>query len=668
MFAKGVPCLIFLLMTQCLVCSTIEIIVQDSQGTIIPGAVVVAPGHQARTTNEEGAVDLVIDSPAVIRVAAPGFEPSARRVDPLATPLIIVLEPAAIHSIVNVVAHREELGTNRTAVASSVEINQTGARTVFDAIDKLVPSAFVTRRGVMGYGIASGGTGSVSIRGVGSTPNTGILVVVDGRPDYMGMMGHPLPDFYSLPDAETVSVTQGPASVLYGTNAMGGAVDIKPSRPVEGMHTKLSGSLGSYWTGQYRLKHGAGYRKWFYNATGGVDHTNGHRPSSHFRNQDGTIAAGYNISDAWKTSLRGRYGHFVVEDPGVVGLPPGNWASVGRGGFSWGLENSTNRVWGSTRAFSSWGHHHISDGWRSNDHTSGGRGHQNFLITPTLLVDAGADVVDYGGQGRNIIQGRDYGGYYGRSGAGFSRIHWTPLRRVRFNTGFRYEYNSIFGGVSVPELGTTFTIRDGYSLNLNVSRGFRNPTIRELYLFPAPNPNLQPEHMWNYQATLQLRPRRNIAASVTAYYADIDNIIVATGRWPNMESMNAGRALNRGLDSNLRWRLNRRLAFHAGYAYLRSTNLAPYIPEHKGTYSAEINFGRTFFYFGGVTVGDRWASTAKNSKLSGYTVPTLKWMVPLNRKWTVFAAVDNLFDQNYQVVTGYPMPGVNASGGFTLQI
>jgi outer membrane receptor protein involved in Fe transport len=71
----------------------------------------------------------------------------------------------------------------------------------------------------MGYGISTNAPAASPSAAVGGSPNTGVLVVVDGRPDMQGLMGHPLPDFYSLSDAGTVSVTEGPASVLYGSNA-----------------------------------------------------------------------------------------------------------------------------------------------------------------------------------------------------------------------------------------------------------------------------------------------------------------------------------------------------------------------------------------------------------------------------------------------------------------
>ena len=48
----------------------------------------------------------------------------------------------------------------------TLAIDATGARTVFDAVERLVPGAFVTQRGVLGYGISSNGTGQISIRAV----------------------------------------------------------------------------------------------------------------------------------------------------------------------------------------------------------------------------------------------------------------------------------------------------------------------------------------------------------------------------------------------------------------------------------------------------------------------------------------------------------------------
>ena len=65
-------------------------------------------------------------------------------------------------------------------------------------------------------------------------------------------------------------------------------------------------------------------------------------------------------------------------------------------------------------------------------------------------------------------------------------------------------------------------------------------------------------------------------------------------------------------------------------------------------------------------VGKRWADQQHTSELDPYLLGVLRLTVPVNRKWNLFATVDNLFNRRYEVVPGYPMPGANAAGGFTV--
>ena len=57
-----------------------------------------------------------------------------------------------------------------------------------------IPGLFVTGRGIMGYGVSGGAAGQMTLRGVGGAPTTGLLVLIDGHPQYMGLMGHPIAD------------------------------------------------------------------------------------------------------------------------------------------------------------------------------------------------------------------------------------------------------------------------------------------------------------------------------------------------------------------------------------------------------------------------------------------------------------------------------------------
>lgn len=274
------------------------------------------------------------------------FETRAVSTKICAQELTIRLAPVSVQTTINVTV-TDDIAPNEATV-SSASISRTIARTVMDAVEDLSPAIFVTRRGVMGYGISTNGTGQINIRGVGGSPNTGVLMVVDGRPDFQGEMGHTLPDFYSLSNTGSIRVIEGPASVLYGSNAMGGAIEVEPREPKDGAEFELISSLGSFMTGQHRLYAGIRQGPSLYTFSSGINHTDGDRAYSAYRSQDGSLGASRRLSSIWTAKLDGNYGHFYVEDPGEIGTGTSdqNYASVGRGGFSADLANTTPALHG----------------------------------------------------------------------------------------------------------------------------------------------------------------------------------------------------------------------------------------------------------------------------------------------------------------------------------
>ncbi|MCL5005924.1 MAG: TonB-dependent receptor [Acidobacteria bacterium] len=634
---------------------------RSTTGTLLASAVTDAVG-QAQVPCRVG---------AIVRVRARDFETQSSVLRDCAKGLQFKLAPASVQTKINVVVTDE--GEPNVVSGSAAQISRTTARTVFDAIDELSPAVYVTRRGVMGYGISTDGTGEVSIRGIGGSPNTDVLVVTDGRPDFQGEMGHTLPDFYSLSDAGRITVTEGPSSVLYGSNALGGVIDIQPREPGERPEFELTSSLGSYLTGQHRLWAGLREGKWVYTLSAGISHTDGDRPESHFRSQDGSVGIGYQLSPVWKLSLDGSYGYFLVEDPGSVYASPeepGPYASVGRGGFTLDLANSSGPLAGYTRFYSTWGRNFISDGFRSTDRMTGGRIFQTLSLSQNVAVDFGTDVLDYGGLARQLGENpTDYGGGYEiTDAAGFMRAHWSPTTQLVFSGGLRYQTDSVFGDITVPEFGALWQASDRVSFSTSISEGFRNPTIRELYLFPAPNPNLQPERLWDYQAAIKTRLTTTTSVWTTFFYDDFKNQIITLGQYPNLQLLNGGKAINKGVEEDFRWALNRRVSISGGYAYLVSTNLAPLIPQDKVILSIDTNLKRAFLHLAAQVIGrrDTGSPSPSPAQLGGYTYASAKISIPVRRDFDLFATVDNILNQHYQVFTGYPMPGVNAAAGFTL--
>ena len=111
-----------------------------------------------------------------------------------------------------------------------------------------VPGLFVTSRAMKGYGVSTGASGNISMRGLAG--GTGqMLVLIDGHPQYNGIYSHPISDSYQTLMAERVEVLRGPASMLYGSNAMGGVINIVTRQmKQDGMKTDINLSGGSYGT------------------------------------------------------------------------------------------------------------------------------------------------------------------------------------------------------------------------------------------------------------------------------------------------------------------------------------------------------------------------------------------------------------------------------------
>jgi outer membrane receptor protein involved in Fe transport len=215
---------------------TVSVRVTDQTGASIRNAqvtLVSASGESTSslTADADGLVAVPCSTGSQIQVRALGFETRVASVGSCGQEIAIRLAPASVEATINVTVTADTAPNEPTATSSS--ISRTTARTVMDAVEDLSPAIFVTRHGVMGYGISTNGTGQMSIRGVGGSPNTDVLMVIDGRPDYQGEMGHTLPDFYSLSNTGSIRVIEGPASVLYGSNAIGGAIEVQPREPHE---------------------------------------------------------------------------------------------------------------------------------------------------------------------------------------------------------------------------------------------------------------------------------------------------------------------------------------------------------------------------------------------------------------------------------------------------
>ena len=231
------------------------------------------------------------------------------------------------------------------SIINAEQIERRYEPSLLPLLTEQVPGLFTTARGIMGYGVSTGSSGGMSMRGIGGSPTTGMLILIDGHPQYMGLMGHPIADAYQSMLAEKVEVVRGPASVLYGSNAMGGVINILTKKHREdGFNGNARVSYGSYNTlnSEVSLR---GRKNGFSSViTGSYNRTDGHRANMGFEQYGGYAQLGYEFSDFWKVYGDVNLTHFNATNPGTVARPIyDNDSHITRGMASFSLENNYKR-------------------------------------------------------------------------------------------------------------------------------------------------------------------------------------------------------------------------------------------------------------------------------------------------------------------------------------
>lgn len=180
-------------------------------------------------------------------------------------------------------------------IVTAVEINRSAESSVLPVLMDRIPGLFVTERGFAGYGVSGGAAGTVNIRGVGQ--GNKVLFMIDGQPQWASVFGHALPDTYVANGVQRIEVVKGPSSLLYGSNAMGGSVNIITDRTYEeGVSGRARAMFGSFNTQKFNLQ--AGYRRDRLSVTvaGQLDRSNGNRRGSAFWLANEYMQVNYNLS------------------------------------------------------------------------------------------------------------------------------------------------------------------------------------------------------------------------------------------------------------------------------------------------------------------------------------------------------------------------------------
>ena len=553
-----------------------------------------------------------------------------------------------------------------------------------------VPGLFVTSRGVMGYGVSGGAAGGISLRGL-SGGNARLMVLIDGHPQYAGIFGHPIADAYQTLLADRVEVLRGPASVLYGSNAMGGVINIVTRKMREdGVRTDLHAGFGSYGTLETELTNRIRRGRFSSVISGSYNRTDGHRADMSFEQYGGYAKLGYELTDNWNVRGDVNVTHFNASYPGPVSAPllDGD-QRITRGMTSFALENDYGKTSGALSFFYNWGDHWINDGYtpsagetsqdgrfNSNDNMMGVSLYQSTQFFKGNRITFGFDWFRYGGKawtdyvsGENAGTRSDLVDKHEDEVAGYMDVRQDFGRWLTLNAGLRIDHHSRVGTEWVPQAGLAFHLPHAIELKASASKGFRYPILREMYMFPPQNPDLQPESMWNYELAFSQRLLEGrLQYGINLFYIDGKNLIQTLPN-PNGSgrlNQNSGKIDNTGVELQAAYRINKAWSVDANYSFLHMDNPVIAAPEHKLYAGAAFSKGRWNISTGVQYIAGLYTSVGETETTEDFVLWNLRASFRAAKWLDIWARGENLLAQRYEINAGYPMPRATAMAGVNI--
>lgn len=541
--------------------SAISGTVTDVTGVPAVGAVVVlrqtAMGLERVTrTDGRGAFAFRDLTSATYEIVASlsGFAPVRQTLRaPTDSSVSLVLSPAPYEEAVTVVSDARgdrlrEMATLPVTVVGGEAMRDASYATVGDALREV--AGVVTRRGSEGTDV-----GGEQIQGIDSRQ---VLVLMDGQP-IVGARGIKSGainlDRQPTVGLDRIEIVKGAASALYGSDAMGGVINLiprDPRRPVEAAGHVGAGNYGAVDTAADI----GGLARW-----GTFFLSGGHHQRDAFDLTPST-------PDTTGAAIRRRdvAGRLVLAPSAswlVTGHATSYWNTLtGRSVGELGTEDARTPSHAQTYA--------ARAEWRVNSRTTAEfrayRGRYQETSTAVLLnaartpLDPGnlaEDLVKIDGslfrsigerhqlrggvewvrdeyRGRNRI--RDAEGNAVTTGVAWGQYDLNPFRALTITTGVRYDDHALFGAAVSLKVAVVERLTDWLTARASYGRGFRAPDVGQLYYrFLNPtnlyqvigNPHLEPERSNSWQVGVESRPGSRAGAGLNLFHNDVTNLIQA---------------------------------------------------------------------------------------------------------------------------------------------
>lgn len=602
----------------------------------------------------------------------------------------IVSVPATVHAddvdTIVVTAGRAEQKLDDVAISTTVIANaEIQTRQSVAVIDLLRTTPGVTISANGGLGTAT----SVNIRGAESDQTVTLIDGVKINDPSSPGGGFNFGDLLTG-NIERIEVVRGSQSVLWGSQAIGGVVNIITRVPTDDPSLTASGEYG--WRDTVRLVGGASAKFGPVSAGVGGDylHTDGFsafdvalggRERDGYRHYGANAKFNVALSDAVSVDLRGWYSDGKA---GIDGFPPPTYSFgdtpefartkevVGYAGLNAALFDGH---WRNRIAYA------ITDTRRRNVDLTGGSEFETFNAqgrNERFEYQGIADLDDmlnatFGAETeKSRYRTSSYGGPFSvasaRTNSAYGQLTVKPVTGLSVTGGLRHDDHSTFGGKTTFAANAVFTPNEGRTiLRASFGEGFKTPTLFQLYSDYG-NKALKPESSDSWDVGVTQRLNR-FEAGVTWFERVTRNQIVFVscvapltgicGGRPFGTYDNVARSRAKGLEFTLALRPVDALKIQAAYSYIDAKNELtgkdlPRRPRHSVNLSADYDWAfRLKTGFTLAHVGSSFDNAGNTRKLKGNVLIDLRTAYPVTAKVEFFARVENLFDEQYETAYRY---------------
>jgi len=532
-----------------------------------------------------------------------------------------------------------------------------------------------------------GGPGKVSTIGIRGTSSTHSIVLVDGIRLSAATTGFSAIEHIPLSQIEKIEILRGPASSLYGQDAIGGVIQIFTKKGVDGFKPYADIGYGSYNTSNFKSGIRAGNNQTTYAINFAAMNTDGFsafvpNPASpaNSKNLDKDEYKNYSLSSSLSHKINQDYeidlqyflskgkNHFDNRFANSSPLFHGNYRNeIKLETYAMNIKGQINKTWQSSIKLSQSTDKYLDlqknnlvtfldeDGVNDLYKTTQDQlSWQNNIVLPKGSITFLYDFL------KQRIKTTDLYEKTQRTNHGVMVGYNLIEDKHNFQTNFRKDFNSAYDDAITGNIGYAYSINSNWSLASSYGTAFVSPSFNFLYplsnTFAFGNPNLKPEKSKNIEASIRYRDDSG-SMSLTMFKNKIDDLIIYIGddavEFSRTNTTNINKALIEGFTiSGDQFFGHFQIKGSATGQSAKNEDTDKYLPR-RASLIGNINLN---YYIGRWNIGaeetfsgNRFDDAANKINLSGYALTNIVADYKINDKLKLNLRLNNVFDKDYSL-------------------